>query len=174
MYFSKHIFNLLHFIHYARYWGKLIRIKTYIYEKKQKFLEGIIFIVKSQASSRHYTKKNWLEYVRCGFWRSSQEDLAFDMDSVQWIWQCLAVIEEKRTPKRGSIIWQGKRDLKGRFIKEALYSYVKVPRFYSQGKKGFIRRISTRKMIWLILHVREKTGRDRLIVCQIWWSCSLF
>ena len=96
------------------------------------------------------------------------------MDSVQWIWQCLAVIEEKRTPKRGSIIWQGKRDLKVRFIKEALYSYVKVPGFYCQGKKGFIRRISTRKMIWLILHVREKTGRDRLVVCQIWWSCSLF
>lgn len=44
--------------------------------------------------------------------------------------------------------------------------------FYSQRNKRFIVRISTGKIIWLDLHFRKKTGRDRLTVCQIWWSCQ--
>lgn len=50
--------------------------------------------------------------------------------------------------------------------------YVKELGLYSQCNKGFIVRILTGKIIWLDLHFREKTGRERLVVCQIWWSCQ--
>lgn len=56
---------------------------------------------------------------------------------------------------------------------EIFVCHVKELGFYSQCNKGFIVRISTGKMIWLDLHFRKKTGRDSLIVCQIWWSCQI-
>ena len=54
--------------------------------------------------------------------------------------------------------------------KEIFAWHVKELGFYSQCNKGFIGRMSSGKMILLELHFKKKTGRDRLLVCQIWWN----